>query len=95
MKQQIVRNSLLTNPDFITFTQIYDGVSTVPFSECRDLFNYACITSVDVERSFSKYKHVFSSRRTLLLDTTVETYLMYDADLPALLIIYNKKERNA
>ncbi|KAJ8954313.1 hypothetical protein NQ318_005899 [Aromia moschata] len=67
---------LKTNPDFITLRQIYDGVSTVPFSECRDLFNYACITSVDVEQSFSKYKHIFSSRRTSVLDTTVETYLM-------------------
>ncbi|KAJ8961360.1 hypothetical protein NQ318_014603 [Aromia moschata] len=36
---------LKTNPDFITLKQIYDGVSTVPFSECRDLYNYACIIS--------------------------------------------------
>lgn len=67
---------LRKDPDFSKLRQICDGASTASLSEFTDCFTYACITSVDVERSFSKYKHIFSPQRTLLTETAVETYLM-------------------
>ncbi|GJQ81798.1 hypothetical protein Trydic_g340 [Trypoxylus dichotomus] len=51
-------------------------VSTDSLNNCNDCFNYANITSLDVECSFSSYKLLFTPRRTMLSETTVETYLM-------------------
>ncbi|XP_018576980.1 uncharacterized protein LOC108915438 [Anoplophora glabripennis] len=67
---------LKKNSDFIKLREIWGGASTDTLSECREYFNYACVTSVDVEHSFSQYNHIFSSKRTCLLEETVETYLM-------------------
>lgn len=70
-------NSVLTkNSDFATLRQICNGVSTHPLTLFREHFNYACITSADVERSFSQYKDIFSPKRTSFHENTVETYLM-------------------
>ncbi|KAJ8939229.1 hypothetical protein NQ318_015187 [Aromia moschata] len=62
--------------DFITLREICDGTSTHSLSPFKDCFSYACITSVDVKRSLSQYKQVFSPKRTSFQETTVETYLM-------------------
>ncbi|KAJ8952199.1 hypothetical protein NQ318_022649 [Aromia moschata] len=51
--------SVKKDSDFITLKQISDGVSTNPLTEFKECFNYACVTSTDVERSFTKYKHIF------------------------------------
>ncbi|KAJ8956777.1 hypothetical protein NQ314_006652 [Rhamnusium bicolor] len=50
--------------DFSKLRQICDGAPTTSLSEFTDCFTYACITSVDLQRSFSKYKHIFSPMRT-------------------------------
>ncbi|KAJ8927751.1 hypothetical protein NQ314_019755 [Rhamnusium bicolor] len=52
--------------DFSKLKQICDGASTTSLSEFTDCFTYACITSVDVKRSFSKYKHIFSPDAIIL-----------------------------
>ncbi|MBZ5796409.1 hypothetical protein K8353_40730 [Burkholderia contaminans] len=69
---------LRKNPDFAKLRQICESesASTVSLSEFRSCFTYACITSVDVERSFSTYKHIYSPKQTCLTETTVETYMM-------------------
>lgn len=62
--------------DFTRLKQISNGASVDSVSIYKDYFNCACVTSVDVERSFSKYKNIYSSRRTSLSATNMETYLM-------------------
>ncbi|KAI4454504.1 hypothetical protein MML48_9g00009091 [Holotrichia oblita] len=71
-------NTVLSeNLDFIRLQQIYsNGGSRDPFDKFKDHFNYANITSLDVERSLSLYKQIFSPQRTRLKETTVETYAM-------------------
>ncbi|XP_018566368.1 uncharacterized protein LOC108907258 isoform X1 [Anoplophora glabripennis] len=64
---------------FTRLRQICDGTVSEcsdPLYEFKDHFKYACITSIDVEWSFSKYNHIFSPQRTSLAETTIETYLM-------------------
>ncbi|GJQ84532.1 hypothetical protein Trydic_g20028 [Trypoxylus dichotomus] len=69
-------NLLKKDSDFITLRQISNGTSTDSLNNLKDYCNYACITSVDIEQSFSAYKEIFSSRRTSLAETSVEAYLM-------------------
>lgn len=64
------------NADFDTLTRICEGTSTDALSCLKKYFDYANITSLDVERSFSEYKHIFSSRRTCFSEITLETHLM-------------------
>lgn len=64
---------------FTRLRNICDGTVSEcsdPLCEFKDNFKYACITSVDMEQSFSKYKHIFSPQRTSLAETTIETYLL-------------------
>ncbi|KRT79192.1 hypothetical protein AMK59_8653 [Oryctes borbonicus] len=61
--------------DFTRLIQINDSASD-PLSMYKDYFNYACLTSIDVKRSLSKYKKIFSSRRTQFNEANLETYLM-------------------
>ncbi|KAI4466624.1 hypothetical protein MML48_2g00006967 [Holotrichia oblita] len=65
--------------DFNRLIRIGGGAnaqSIDPLFTYKDYFNYACLTSVDVERSFSKYKDIYSSRRTQFSEKNLETYLM-------------------
>lgn len=71
-----LESALMTDPNFIRLKQICNGLATDPLTECKDCFNYACTTSLDVGRSFLKYNDIYSPLRTNLNETTVETYLM-------------------
>ncbi|KAI4462237.1 hepatocellular carcinoma-associated antigen [Holotrichia oblita] len=62
--------------DFITLRQICDGSCPNSLINFKDYFNYVNVTSVDVTRSFSAYKSVFSSQRTSFTESSVEAYLM-------------------
>lgn len=64
------------NSDFNILKQICEGASKEPLSSSQNYFEFANITSLDVERSFSTLKHIYSARRTNLTETSVETYLM-------------------
>jgi hypothetical protein len=71
------KSVLTKDSDFTTLRQIYsDSAPTHPLNSLKDYFMYANLTSLDVERSFSAYKNIFSSRRTHFSETSVETYLM-------------------
>lgn len=67
---------LKKDTNFSRLRQVCEGNSTDPVNKFKDYFNYACITSLDVERSFSRYRNIFSKRRTSLKETTVEPFLM-------------------
>lgn len=62
--------------DFLILRQICEGASKDLLSCHKDYFKFANITSLDVERSFSSLKNIYSARRTNLTETSVETYLM-------------------
>lgn len=65
------------NLDFNRLKQLCTiSASGGPLQQYKELFTYANITSLDVERSFSAYKNIFSPRRTTFAESTVETYLM-------------------
>lgn len=44
--------------------------------ETAPLFNYAPLTTVDVERSFSIYKHILTNRRYNFKQDSLEMYLV-------------------
>lgn len=73
-------NSVLhKNSDFIRLRNLCndrDSAPVDPVGNFKDYFTYANITSLDVERSFSLYKNIFSLRRTSLSETQLETYQM-------------------
>lgn len=64
------------NSDFLILRQICEGACENTFTCFKDNFKYANITSVDVERSFSALKNIYSARRCHLSETNLETYLM-------------------
>ncbi|KAI4466610.1 hypothetical protein MML48_2g00007941 [Holotrichia oblita] len=68
---------LSENVDFTRLRQLFDSsVEENPLSELKDCLNYAIFTTLDVERSFSAYKQIYTPKRTNLKETTVETYVM-------------------
>ncbi|KAI4466612.1 hypothetical protein MML48_2g00006966 [Holotrichia oblita] len=69
-------NVLNKNSDFHLLKLISEGATIEPLSSWRDYFEYANVTSLDVERSFSALKHVYTARRLKLSENTAETYLM-------------------
>lgn len=69
-------NSVLDkNVDFTRLGQLFTNTE-VPLFGYKEHFNYANITSLHVEQSFSVYKHIFTSLRTNLSETNTETYIM-------------------
>ena len=46
-----------------------------------DLFKYAPLTSVDMERSFSSLKYVLSDRRHNFKETNLEKYIIVNFNL--------------
>ncbi|KAJ8958587.1 hypothetical protein NQ318_016308 [Aromia moschata] len=68
---------LRKNPDLDRLRNIYtNSVPEDPLTEFKEHFAYASLTSLDIERSFSLYKNIFTPRRTKLQEKTVETHLM-------------------
>lgn len=72
-----INDVLIKNPDFAELRNINqsirDGHDVSALQQC--LVN-ANITSVDVERSFSRYKAIYSEKRTRLKESTIEGILM-------------------
>ncbi|KAI4460321.1 hypothetical protein MML48_6g00006374 [Holotrichia oblita] len=65
--------------DFIRLREIFSGndsFSLDPLRNFKDYFNYLNVTLLDVKRSFSVYRKIFSSQRTNLSETLLETYQM-------------------
>ncbi|GJQ82680.1 hypothetical protein Trydic_g19695 [Trypoxylus dichotomus] len=71
-------NVLNKNPDLEKIRFISRHINDTPGCESYEekYFKYANITSVDVERSFSKYNDVFSPRRRRLNESSMEAILM-------------------
>lgn len=68
-------NVLRKNVDFTKLRQLFTNTED-PLYRYKEHFNYANITSLNVEQSFSAYKHIFTSLRTNLSETNTETYMM-------------------
>jgi hypothetical protein len=65
-----LNNNLKKNPDFDRFISKNNSL------EFKLKTLYAPLVSVDVERSFSTYKHILSDRRYNLLETNIEKYIV-------------------
>lgn len=76
------------NPDLITLQQLC--METIPqnltakYDEIKEYFQYAPITSCDVERTFSIYKDVLNSKRTKLTEENLEKLLLVNINTPLL-----------
>lgn len=64
-------NILLKNPDLNYFMNFNE----MKITEQEKCFSYVPLTSVDVERSFSKFKHIFSDQRRSMKIENLEMYL--------------------
>lgn len=65
------------NPDFQSIVRIDKSLSETQGCDRNvNFFKFANITSLDAERSFSKYTNTFSPRRRRLSASTMETFLM-------------------
>lgn len=68
---------LSKNPGLARLRNLYNNpVPEDLLTEFKEYFAHAPITSIDVERSFSLYKNIFTPRRTSFQERTVETHLM-------------------
>lgn len=68
---------LRKNVDFTRLRLIFNNSDAKdPLYKFKDHFNYANITSLDVERSFSLYKQIYTPQRTTLKESTVESHAM-------------------
>ena len=57
---------------------------TAKYAEIKEYFQYAPITSCDVERTFSIYKNVLNSKRTSLTEENLENVLLVNINTPLL-----------
>lgn len=78
--QDKINAIIARNPDFEILQQISKSEFTADtlsqFSTLVPYYTFAPITSCDVERSFSRFKDVFTSKRTQFLDENLEKYLI-------------------
>ncbi len=61
---------LLKNPDF----EYFKNFQTMKSKEDGKFFSFVPLTSVEVERSFSKYRDILSDKKSLSIET-IEKYL--------------------
>jgi hypothetical protein len=69
------------NPDFTIVKQIAsnsfrDDVTLLKYSDLVSYFMFASVTSCDVERSFSKFKDILTSKRSSFTAENLEKYIV-------------------